>query len=141
MDAARRTEILNAYGRVLENRPCSVGRMRDLPFDGGLIRQAILATLFSNHDPQFQEHLKVSLMELESFVSDEEFEVVRKYEAWLTETCARGKTEGLAAIGDSVTTHDALDADKYAEILQRVNEKEHEVISCLRRLHSSTESV
>lgn len=78
MDAKLRSEIIGRYGALLEKRPYLFGRICELPYEKTIIRQALLDDLLEKHDPQFRESLKIGIMELESFVSDEEFSVVVK---------------------------------------------------------------
>jgi len=136
METKRRIEIVNSYGKTLESCPFSVSRNRDLPFDKGLIRRALIETLLDNGDAQLRDHLKVAFLSLEMFVSDEEFDIVSRHEASVKEIACRMETEGPGAVRDFAT---APYMDKYLEILGRVQIEQEQAMSCLRRLLSESE--
>jgi hypothetical protein len=138
VDAKLRTEILDRYGAVLENNACTVGRLRDLPYGKSLIRRALLDELLNNDDPQLQTHLKVGLMWLEAFVSDEEFAVVSKHEANMKETSRRMETEGANAL---LQAKEADTWEAYSEILRQVHAEQEQTMSCVRRLFPPAEGI
>lgn len=131
MDAKLRSEIIGRYGAVLEKRaaPHIFGRICELPYEKAIIRQALLDDLLEKHDPQFREHLKIGIMMLESFVSDQEFSVVVKMDEWLS--------KNSQAVPDASTwSRDVPDAstwDAYEELMRRVHEAQGQVLDCLRR--------
>ena len=131
MEAKRRAEILNRYGALLGSNPYSVGRLRDLPFSKALIRSALLEELLNNNDPQFQSQLKIALMSLDAFVSDEDFGVVSRHEAAMKKTARKMETEGPTAI---LSASEGSTWEPYVQILGRVHAEQEETISCIRRL-------
>lgn len=136
MESKRRAEILDRYGAVLENNPYSVGRLRDLPCTKALIRLALLEELLSNDDPQFQSQLKIALMSLEAFVSDEEFDLVSKHEAAMNETSRNMQAHGARAI---LSASEASTWEPYIQVLERVRAEQEQTMSCIRRLFPSSD--
>lgn len=134
MEAKQRAAILDRYGALLESNPYSVGRLRDLPFKKALILRALFEELLNNDDPQFQSQLKIAIMSLETFVPDEDFELVSKHEAAMKETSKRMDTEGPKAI---LSASEASTWEPYVQILGRVHEEQEETMSCIRRLFPS----
>ena len=134
MDAKQRADILDQYGAILETNPYTVGRLRDLPFEKPIIQRALLDELLNNDNEQFRGHVKVALMCLEMFVSDEEFAVVSKHEASAKETSRRIEIDGPSEIlrAEELATWGA-----YVEILRRVNEEQEHTMACVRRLFPS----
>jgi hypothetical protein len=131
VDVKIRTEIVSRYGKILENRVHNVGRARDLPFDKALIRCALFESLLETNDSQTQEVLKVGLIELDAFLSDEEFELASKYEDAVMETSRRMETEELHAVLGCV---EMPDSDAYSEILSRILAEQEQTLLCVRRL-------
>jgi hypothetical protein len=138
MESNRRAEILDRYGALLETNPFSVGRLRDLPFDRALIRRALLEELLNNDDSEFQSQLKIALMSLEAFVSDEDFEVVSRHEAGMKETSRKMQTQGPKAI---LSASETPSWEPYIQILGRVHAQQEEIMSCVRRLLASEDGV
>lgn len=134
MDAKRRADILDRYGAILESNPYSVGRLRDLPFEKQLIQRALLDELLNSEDEQFRGQVKIALMSLEMFVSDEEFAVVSKHEAAMKETSRKMENEGPGAI---LRAEESPTWEAYLEILRRVNEEQEHTMSCVHRLFPS----
>jgi len=79
VDADRRRDIISAYGQVLENRRLIVGREKDLPFPKDLIRQALAEELLENQEGTLRNALEVGFLELESFLPDQEFELMKAF--------------------------------------------------------------
>jgi hypothetical protein len=131
MDAKRRADILDRYGAFLESNPYSVGRLRDLPFEKHIIQRALLDELLNNDDEQFRGQVKIALMSLEMFISDEEFAVVSRHEAAMKETSRKMENEGPSAI---LRAEESPTWEAYLEILRRVNEEQEHTMSCVRRL-------
>jgi hypothetical protein len=116
---------LEQYGAILEKNPYSVGRLRDLPFEKQQIRNALIEALINTDDAGLRTHLKSSLMWLEAFVSDEEFDLVSKHEA---DMLARSK-----GLKDAPTDAQLSTWEPYVEILGRVRAKQRETMSCILR--------
>lgn len=138
MDAKLRTEILHRYGAVLENNSFTAGRIQDLPYERGLIRRALLDELLNCSDVQLQTHLKVALMSLDTFVSDEEFKLVSQHEASMKETSQRMKAEGANAI---LQLAEAATWESYTEILGRVRAEQEQTMACVRRLFPTAQDI
>ena len=79
MKSTQRIEIISAYGNILENRRLIVGRESDLPFPKELIRQALAEELVNPSRPELLNALEIAFLELESFLTDEEFELVSQF--------------------------------------------------------------
>jgi len=85
VELTQRIEIISAYGAVLQNRRLTVGRESDLPSPKEIIRNALAEELVNPADLEMVNALEVSFIELESFLSDEEFEVVSQFERAIAE--------------------------------------------------------
>ncbi len=81
MKSPDRATIIAAFGDALANRGFSAGREADLPFPKTAIREALLAELLNPSRPDTRGPVEVGYLELESFVSDSDWEVVREVES------------------------------------------------------------
>ena len=131
MNVKLRTEIIERYGRILEARPHTVGRAGDLPYEKTLIRRALFESLLETDDQQLQEVFKVGLVELDAFLSDEEFDLASKHEDAIKETSRRTEREDIRAVLASV---EAPDSVAYSEILTRIMAEQEQTLLCVRRL-------
>jgi hypothetical protein len=86
MEERKRWDIIGSYGKILEDRKTSVGLETDLPFSKALIRIVILEDLFYQTDLKLQDHLKVAFTDLESFLPNEEFEILNGFNKTLLNT-------------------------------------------------------
>lgn len=73
---ARRMELIAAYGSVLEHWQHQVGRESDLPCARGVIEAAILEELGNPAFPEMVDALETGYLHLETFVPDDEYEVI-----------------------------------------------------------------
>ena len=85
MDDKRRMTMIQAYAGILESRIYSCSREKDLPFPKSLIRQAMAEEIMvGKHDYKIRNNLENGFVELESFVTDIEFERVKSWEESFT---------------------------------------------------------
>lgn len=73
-------EVLSAYSETLEARRYSVGRLKWLPHPKEIITEALTQELKDPTFPDMADALEDALIELESFVPDEEFDQVAEFE-------------------------------------------------------------
>lgn len=138
MDAKRRATILDRYGALLEANPYSVGRLGDLPFGKELIRRALLEELLNNSDSQLQSQLRIAIISLDAFVSDDDFELVSRHEAAMKKTSKTMADEGPRA---TLSAPEASTWEPYVQILGRVHAEQEETMSCVRRLFPSSDAI
>jgi hypothetical protein len=75
-DENYRRGLLAKYGELIANRKYSFGRKSDLPLFKHLIRWAIIIELINFPSEERRNALGACLVELESFLSDEDYEKV-----------------------------------------------------------------
>ena len=85
MDIQRRRHVISSYGAVLQHRHSSVGRESDLPYPREMIRRALAQDLLEEVDEERRNALACGLVELESFVSDNEADLVQAWEKALSD--------------------------------------------------------
>lgn len=106
----QRANIITEYNKVLENRKYTVGKASDLPFSKELIRKAIVQELL-NPTYKSQIHaMETAYLELETFVCEKEFEVIKKHE------------EGAASLSE------------YAEIQRKILDRQKRRLEEIKRL-------
>jgi hypothetical protein len=137
VDIRARTELVSRYASILENRPHVVGRTRDLPSSKALIRRALLESLLDTKNSAVQSAIEVGLVELDAFVSDEEFALVAAFEENTAAMSREMGSDGARAIIKSEATPNP---DAYSEILKRVHTRQEQTLGCIRRLLSGLES-
>jgi len=113
MDPRQRIEIISAFGAVLEKGKSLVGRESNLPFPKELIRLAMAEELVSPTLPETLGVIEAGFIELESFVSDEEYLQVQRFDHALAKvqqltdpndkTSALEAAKALAEVGDAAT--------------------------------------
>lgn len=75
----RREEIIQAYGKLLQNSSKYCMPESDLPFPKDVIRHALASALVEKLDENMRNSVEVGFLELEHFLSPEEFEVVNSF--------------------------------------------------------------
>jgi hypothetical protein len=83
--------IVTAYGKALEARRGVVGRESSLPADKDTIRNAVVVLIRNcrSLDPDYAKALRVGFVELESFLPDEEWAIVRAHDRLLADAVER----------------------------------------------------
>jgi hypothetical protein len=79
LSSDERWEIISGYERLLEKCSTSVASEADLPFPKTLIRRAICEELLENPDSEMRSYLEIAFVQLESFLSPEEFKIVHDF--------------------------------------------------------------
>ncbi len=79
MEPDLRWQVISEYSNVLENLTPDMERESYLPFSKELIRQAICEELSENPDAELRSHLEVAFVRLESFLSEEDYEVIGEF--------------------------------------------------------------
>jgi hypothetical protein len=75
----QRGEIISRYERLLEKYSTSVASEVDLPYPKEMIRRAICEELIENPDSEMRSYLEIAFVQLESFLSAEEFKIVHDF--------------------------------------------------------------
>ncbi len=94
LSAARRRQIIAAYGRTLKKYASSVERESILPYPKDLIRQAIHEELQENPETELSHHLEIGFAQLEAFLPEREYRILQEFKA------AGKMAETLAQSGD-----------------------------------------
>jgi hypothetical protein len=123
MSAVRRADIIKKYNEILENREYTAGRASDLPFPKDLIRKAIVQELLNPTDKSRIQTLETAYLELETFVCEKEFEIIKKYE----QDMGSEKTSPVITKGPS----------EYSEIRHRILDSQKRRMEELRRLEQN----
>ncbi len=84
MPPGKRDKIISLYTEVLEKRKYSAARESDLPYPREIISAAILEEISVTRDRTKINSLEAAYLELESFVSERDFNVIREYEEALS---------------------------------------------------------
>jgi len=79
VNAEQRWEIISRYERLLEKYSTSVASEVDLPYPKEMIRRAICEELIENPDSEMRSYLEIAFVQLESFLSPEEFKIVHDF--------------------------------------------------------------
>jgi hypothetical protein len=112
------TDVISQYGKILGQRRHSAARVSDLPYAQGIIRAAILLELLSKANQGSNDALRIGFIELDSFLSDDEFEVIRMFE----DSVAQG-----AHLSEN-------DAQSLREIAFEISTCDDEAIALMRRI-------
>ena len=80
MNEGRSEKIIAEYKKILEDRRYSVGRESDLPFSKDVIRKALVNEFIELKSKSLMREVENAYLELETFISDREFEIIKKYE-------------------------------------------------------------
>jgi hypothetical protein len=120
ISTTQRIDIITAYGKILENRKYTAGRTSDLPFSKEVIRKAIVQELLNPTYKSFLRDMETAYLELETFICEREFEIVKKYE----QGSASGKSSPVITKGLS----------EYSEIRQKILLNQKRRLEELRRL-------
>lgn len=79
-DPCIRSEIISAYLRSLQGLQSPVAQEVNLPYPKYIIRQAIWNELKDNPDSEIRDQLEIAYSQLESFLPQEEYEVLRGFQ-------------------------------------------------------------
>ena len=120
ISAGRRADIITEYNKVLKDRKYTAGRVADLPFPKELIRKAIVQEILNPTYKPLMHNLDTAYLELETFICEEGFEIIKKYERGATSK----KTSPVVSQGMS----------QYAEIRQKILDRQKKRMEELRRL-------
>ncbi|MFP5212256.1 MAG: hypothetical protein ACLGPL_02650 [Acidobacteriota bacterium] len=137
MGRDQRRKIIALYGEVLERFSSPMERESILPFSKAVIRRAICDELLENPDSEIRSPLEIGYARLESFLTDEEYEVMEEFKAAgeLAERAAQsGSPEDILAsarILKSVRSEHAL------KIQERITEMMQKRIEQIRSISMS----
>lgn len=114
-------EIIDGYTDALINTKHIVGKESELPFEKSRISDVLVQAYKDTDDGEEKEILEEAYMKLESFLSDEDFEVVSKYLTFLGEISetesSQEKIFELAAEKVPTTANEVID------IFSKIEEK------------------
>ena len=79
MGVEERSAVISRYERLLERCSAPVASETDLPFPKELIRKAICEELIENPDSEMRSYLEIAFVQLECFLSPEEFKIVHDF--------------------------------------------------------------
>ncbi len=79
MLAEQRTKIISSYGEILKHRKSFALLELSLPYPKELIRQAIIEEILISNDLDILNALEIAFCELEWFVSQEDYELLKIY--------------------------------------------------------------
>lgn len=79
-DPCIRSEIISVYLRCLQGLHSPVAQEVDLPYPKYIIRQAIWNEVKENPDSEMRDQLEIAYSQLESFLPQEEYEVLRGFQ-------------------------------------------------------------
>jgi len=142
MDDERRWKIIAPYAELVTKlSPLTVGLESDLPFSKSTIRLAIVEEFLHQSDSNVREHLKVALMFVDSFLSPEDFKIIRDYENTLQAAKDRANCSDahshLDLIGRVIEDLRQQPLDKYVQIQNRIAEKSAKRMDQLKRLENA----
>ena len=98
MNAEQRIVVISAFGALLEKGKSLVGRELDLPFPKELIRQALSEELTNPTLPIPMDALETGFLELESFVIEEDFQIIQQFEKAMAEAPQLGPEASQEAV-------------------------------------------
>lgn len=75
-----RSEIVSAYLKCLQGLQSPVARELDLPYPKYVIRQAIREEIRDNPDSEMRDQLEIAYSQLESYLPQEEYELLRGFQ-------------------------------------------------------------
>jgi hypothetical protein len=122
MDIAERQRVISAYGEFLESQESSIGRASDLPYTKEKIRTAIAEELQAPSDPSLINSLEIGYIELESFVSDEEYNGSTNFESVVNSDEGRQPTPA-----DILSSSPEKHIDTQALIIKRQEKRLEEI--------------
>jgi hypothetical protein len=80
MRSGQTKKIVSEYRKLLDDRRYSVGKESDLPFSKDVIRKALVSEFIELKSKSLIREIENAYLELETFISDREFEIIRRYE-------------------------------------------------------------
>jgi hypothetical protein len=120
ISASRLADVITEYDKVLESRKYTAGRATDLPFPKEIIRKAIVQELLNPTYKSLRHDMETAYLELETFVCDKEFEIIKKHEQGsVSKTTIPVITKGPS---------------EYAEIQRKILDSQKRRMEELRRL-------
>ena len=139
MDEKERWEIIESFGNVLEKiSPFTVGLESDLLFPKNLIRLAIVQQFFNETNPDTKEWLKTGLILTDSFLSTEDYKIVKDFETKIHNakniTNNADPNLNLDLINNVIEDLKQQPLDKYLDILKTFQEKGNRRIEQLEQL-------
>jgi hypothetical protein len=121
--AAHRGEIIFRYGQLLEKYSAPVGREADLPYDKELIRKAICEELIENPQAESRGFLEIAFVQLECFLSMEEFKVVHDFKRTSVAAQEIARSGDPRDIVASAHMLSRVKGEKAVKILEKVSKK------------------
>jgi hypothetical protein len=130
-----RQEIIQAYLRILELVKTPVRIEWQLPFPRNVIRRAIREELLDNPGTDARDCLEVAYAEIESFISMEDYELLRRFKetCTLAEEMARGGKPG--DILASSRLMERICGEKAVRVLERVSNAMRRQLQLIRSTH------
>jgi hypothetical protein len=123
ISSRQRADIITGYNKILENRKYTAGRAIDLPFPKEIIRKAIVQELLNPKYKSLIHDMETAYLELETFIGEKEFEIIRKYEQ------GTGSKETSPVITNGLS--------EYSEIRRRIIDRQKRRMEELRRLEQN----
>ena len=120
MDLEFAQEIVIRYGKTLEKRKYIVGCVDDLPHNKEKIREAVLTELLSISDTELINALEIGYLELETYLSKEEYKIVKKFEKLFNKKLQDDIEKDKKLFSKIV---DLENSNEYLEILNRIQER------------------
>lgn len=121
MNEEEMAEIIEGYTDALINAQHIVGKESDLPYEKSRIGEVLLKAYHESNDTEEKEVLEEAFLKLESFLEDDDFNVVSKYLMLLGELRESEETQErlfeMAAEKVPTTAREVLD------IFNKVEEK------------------
>jgi hypothetical protein len=134
MSAEQRGEVISRYEQLLEKYTTPVAREADLPFPKEMIRRAIRDELSENPDFEMRSYLEIAFVQLECFLSPEEFKVVHDFKrasALAQELAKSGDPRDIVASADILSK---VKGDKAVRILEKISRKIRRRIAEIRAI-------
>ncbi|MGV8074811.1 MAG: hypothetical protein AB2L11_09700 [Syntrophobacteraceae bacterium] len=123
MDPELRRQVISSYTRTLEKCSSAVEKQSFLPFSKDFIRRAICEELAESADDELRSYLEVAFVRLESFLPEEEFEVITAFKR------AGALAQELARSGDPIAVVASAQivkqahGDRAVEIQEKISDK------------------
>lgn len=134
MDSEQRWEIISRYERLLEKCSTSVASEADLPYPKTLIRRAICEELIENPDSEMRSCLEIAFVQLESFLSPEEFKIIHDFKRASLLAQAIAKSGDPGDIVASAEILSKVKGDKAVRIHEKIAKKIRRRIAEIRAI-------
>jgi hypothetical protein len=132
MGAEQRLEVISRYERLLERNSAPVAMDADLPFPKELIRKAICEELLENPDSEMRSYLEIAFVQLECFLSPEEFKIVHDFKRaslLAQEMAESGNPLDIVASAEILSK---VKGEKAVRILEKISKKIRRRIAQIR---------